>query len=168
MWSHQPAGRPVIGITSRPAARRRASAAYAAGVMRPCVESVSSMSVSTPRNPQRTEPGSVDSGCMFCSSAAKADPTLPPPKPPPLPPPRSRVFHPRQRRLGEPPVGCELAAKYRQQRPASALAEIELEHVVASDRRRIDRAVVVKGTHTAVRPDDVGHVDRPRQVGVDD
>ena len=32
MWSHHPAGRPVIGTTRNPAARRRASAAYAAAV----------------------------------------------------------------------------------------------------------------------------------------
>ncbi len=44
MWSHQPAGRPVIGMTSCPAPRSRSIAAYAAAVSRPCVDSVSSMS----------------------------------------------------------------------------------------------------------------------------
>ena len=46
--SLQPIGRPVIAITGKPAARSRASAAKATGVIAPAVVSVSSMSVSTP------------------------------------------------------------------------------------------------------------------------
>jgi len=46
--SHQPIGRPVMGMTTRPAAFRSASACSASGVMAPSVVRVSSMSVKTP------------------------------------------------------------------------------------------------------------------------
>ncbi|OJW92045.1 MAG: hypothetical protein BGO66_07345 [Alicycliphilus sp. 69-12] len=46
--SLQPTGRPVMGMTCRPAALRSASAASASGVIAPSVVSVSSMSVRMP------------------------------------------------------------------------------------------------------------------------
>ena len=62
----------------------------------------------------------------------------------------------RQRVLGELAVGRDLAAEDRQQRRARlAVAGVELEHVIARDRRGIARAVVVERPHAAVRPDDV-------------
>ena len=65
MWSHQPAGRPVIGITSLPAARsrsaphrRRRSAGRASSACRRC-------RCSTPRIAPRARPrGIAASGCM--------------------------------------------------------------------------------------------------------
>jgi hypothetical protein len=47
MWSHQPAGRPVTGMTRFPASCSRCSDAYAPAVNLPSVVNVSSMSVST-------------------------------------------------------------------------------------------------------------------------
>ena len=45
MWSHQPAGRPVVTITRRPACLSCSSAVYAVAVSWPSVVTVSSMSV---------------------------------------------------------------------------------------------------------------------------
>src|SRR5690349_23118672 len=67
MWSHQPAGRPVIGIMRRPASRTCAIAAYAPGVMRPCVDKVSSMSANTPRMARRHVSARLASGASNLS-----------------------------------------------------------------------------------------------------
>ena len=55
--SLQPTGRPVMGITCRPAARRSSSARSTSAVTAPSVVSVSSMSVSTPRCRASMRPG---------------------------------------------------------------------------------------------------------------
>src|SRR5664279_3161014 len=64
MWSHQPAGRPVTGMTHFPAARKRSIAPYASAVIRPWEDSVSSMSVNTPRIATRVASGIFVNGCI--------------------------------------------------------------------------------------------------------
>jgi hypothetical protein len=62
LGSDHPTGRPVIAITVSPAARSAASASSASAVMSPCVVSVSSMSVKTPRMARRSASGQSDRG----------------------------------------------------------------------------------------------------------
>jgi hypothetical protein len=72
-----------------------------------------------------------------------------------------------ERMLGKLAISGDLAAEDRQQRRV-AVRGVELEHVVARDRRWVFRAVVVERAHAAVGPDDVRRGDRTRQIGVGD